>query len=290
MQPILIFGGNGQLGRDLVRVFSKNRETVVYDVDRCDITDLGAVRSVLQRESASAVVNCAAMTDVPGCEGNDALAFKVNALGAKHIAVVCEERGLDLVHISTDYVFDGQKKNPYVESDLPNPLSVYGLTKLAGEYYVANWCTRHMVVRSSGLYGIHECQGKKTNFVETMLRLAGEREVLQVVDDEILTPTSTLDLARQIKVLLDHGVHGVYHATNDGACSWFEFATTIFQMAGIDIRVERTTSASFGSPVRRPAYSVLKNQRLQNLGIDIMKPWTEALGDYFLDKKHQLTI
>lgn len=288
MQPILIFGGNGQLGRDLVRVFSGN--TAVNDVDRCDITDLEAVRRVVSHESAAAVINCAAMTDVPGCESNDALAFKVNAIGAKHVAIACEEKDLPLVHISTDYVFDGNKRDPYVESDLPNPLNVYGLTKLAGEYYVANWCTKHMIVRSSGLYGIHECQGKKTNFVEAMLRLAGQKDVVHVVDDEVLTPTYTLDLAQQIKILLDHGVHGIFHATNNGACSWYEFARAIFQMAGVGVRVERITSAAFGSPVRRPAYSVLQNQRLQNLRIDVMKPWTEALRDYFLDKNHQLTI
>lgn len=290
MQRICIFGGKGQLGKDLVRTLSGTHEVVALDVDTCDITDQSSVRDALDRHSPSTVINCAAMTDVPACETNDLAAFQINALGAKHVAMACEERSLRLVHISTDYVFDGLKRSPYVETDATQPLNVYGLTKLAGEHYVRQSCSRHYIVRSSGLYGIFECQGKKTNFVETMLRLAEKQTALRVVNDETLTPTFTLHLARQIRTLLTGDSFGTYHATNQGACSWYEFAVRIFDILGRNVEVVPVTSREFGSSVRRPPYSVLDNQALREKGLDIMPAWDQALRDYFLDKDNKLSI
>ncbi len=290
MNTIVLLGGNGQLGQDLQRVLKKDYRVLPYDLPGCDITDANRVMEIVKNDGPSVVINCAAWTDVPGCEVNDAKAFSINALGAKHVAAACARTGAKLVFVGSDYVFDGRKNSPYIETDLPGPVNVYGLTKLMGEYYVQAACERFFIVRTSGLYGIHECQGKKTNFVETMLRLAREQEVLRVVDDEVLTPTFALNLAQQIKVLMATDDYGIYHATNNGSCSWFTFARRIFEIAKINVKIEKISARDFQSSVRRPAFSVLKNRALQNRGIDFMKMWDDALKDYFLDREHKLDI
>lgn len=290
MEKILLIGANGQLGKDLIRVLSKEFNVVPVDVDKCDITDAAQVSKTFELHKPDIALSTAAWTDVPGCETNDKKAFEINALGAKYVAQACEKMSCKLLHISTDYVFDGKKNSPYVETDMPAPINVYGLSKLSGEYYVSAYCTKHFIVRTSGLYGIHPALGKKTNFVETMLNLAKEKNVIKVVDDEILTPTFTVHLAEQISVLLNTEHYGTYHATNDGACSWYQFTEKIFELANIKTKLERTTVKEFGSPVRRPAYSVLENQNLKKHGLDTMKKWQEALSDYFLDKENKLII
>lgn len=290
MQKLLLIGSNGQLGKDLIRVLSGEFDIVETDVGQCDITDARQVTELFDSSRPDVAINTAAWTDVPGCEINDKKAFEVNALGAKHVAQICERRLCKLVQISTDYVFDGKKNSPYVESDLPAPLNVYGISKLAGEYYIQAYCSRHFVVRTSGLYGIHPAVGKKTNFVETMLKLAKEREVIKVVDDEVLTPTFTIHLAQQIRTLISTEYYGIYHATNNGACSWYQFTRKIFELAQVKTILEKTSVKEFGSPVRRPMYSVLENHNLSKQGLDIMKPWEEALVDYFLDKENKLKI
>jgi dTDP-4-dehydrorhamnose reductase len=173
---------------------------------------------------------------------------------------------------------------------MPSPLNVYGVSKLAGEHYIQAYCDKHFIVRTSGLYGIHPALGKKTNFVETMLNLAKERDTIKVVDDEVLSPTFTIHLAQQIKKLMATDHYGLYHATNDGACSWYDFTKKIFEFAKVNTKLEKTSVKEFGSPVRRPAYSVLENYNLKKRGLDIMKPWEEALSDYFLDKENKLKI
>jgi dTDP-4-dehydrorhamnose reductase len=205
----------------------------------------------------------------------------VNALGARHIAGACRAIGARLIQISTDYVFDGEKKTPYTEDDPPNPLNVYGKTKLAGERYAAGAASGCIVVRTSGLYGVHQCLGKGRNFVDTMLSLAADRDVLRIVDDEILTPTFAEDLARQIRVLIDADANdGIYHATNSGECSWFDFARRIFDLSGVEIRTEPTSAAQWNAPAKRPGYSVLDNSRLRAAGLDIMPRWEDALKRY----------
>ncbi len=290
MRKTLIIGAQGQLGRDLMRILAGTCDLIPTDVDQCDITDPVRILELMKSERPDVVINTAAWTDVPGCEADDKKAFTINALGAKNVAVACGKFAAKLVHVSTDYVFDGKKTVPYVESDRPSPLNVYGISKLSGEYYVAAYCTSHVIVRTSGLYGIHPAVGKKTNFVETMLKLAKEKEVIRVVNDEILTPTFTVHLARQIKAMIDKDHYGLFHATNNGACSWFQFAEKIFELTRTPVKLEPTTVAEFGSAVRRPAYSVLRNDRLEKMGMDLMTDWDEALRDYFLDKENKLTL
>lgn len=290
MEKILLIGANGQLGKDLIRVLSRDFHIVPVDVDQCDITDAAQVQKTFELHRPDIALSTAAWTDVPGCETNDKKAFEINALGAKHVAQASETVSCKLLHISTDYVFDGKKNSPYAETDMPAPLNVYGLSKLSGEYYVSAYCTKYFIVRTSGLYGIHPALGKKTNFVETMLNLAKEKSVIKVVDDEILTPTFTVHLAEQIRVLLPTNYYGTYHATNDGACSWYQFTEKIFEFANIKTKLEKTTVKEFRSPVRRPAYSVLDNQNLKKHRLDIMKKWEAGLSDYFLDKENKLKI
>ncbi len=283
---ILLFGAGGQLGMDIQRVFNPHHDVIAVDQSDCDIRNFADVEKLLMRHKPDAVINSAGMTDVPACETQDQDAFAVNALGAKNIAKACFSVRSKLLHISTDYVFDGQKKSPYIETDIPNPVNTYGISKLTGEFYIKAYHDQYWIVRSSGLYGIHPCLGKKSNFVETMLKLSREKSELNVVDDEILTPTFTLDLARQLEVLMSTNRYGVYHITNNGSCSWHTFATKIFELSGINIPVHKTSAAAFASPVKRPPYSVLENHALKILGLDRMKSWDEALAEYFIDRKN----
>jgi len=245
-----------------------------------EIGDPAAVRATLERLRPDVVVNTAAFHNVPRCEAEEERAFALNAVAARRLAQACSALGARLVHVSTDYVFDGAKQAPYVETDRPNPLNVYGVSKLAGEYAVLNEGGRHQVVRSSGLYGIRPCRAKGGNFIDTMFKLARERPEVRVVDDEVLTPTFTADLAAQIRVLALEGPPGLFHATNQGSCSWYEFARAIFDLARLETPLLRTTVKEFQSPVRRPFYSVLENAALRAAGLDRMRPWRDALASY----------
>jgi dTDP-4-dehydrorhamnose reductase len=205
----------------------------------------------------------------------------VNGIGALNLAKVTEALGVDFVHISTDYVFDGKKQAPYIETDATNPLNVYAITKLAGEHFVSAYSSRHYIVRSCGLYGHATCRAKGTNFVEMMLKRATEQSELRVVNDEIITPTYTFHLAEQIRELVKTKAYGLYHATNNGFCSWYEFACAIFEIANVSINVTPISSKEFAAPLKRPSYSVLENEALKKLGCDIMPHWKESLRHYF---------
>ncbi len=283
---ILLFGAGGQLGKDIQRIFSGSDHVIPIAQSECDIRFFEPVKSVIDNNKPDIVINSAAMTDVPGCETQELAAFEVNALACKHLSLASKASGCSLLQISTDYVFDGNSKTPYTEDDITNPVNVYGVSKLSGEYFVKAYHDRFWIVRTCGLYGIHPNKGKKTNFVETMLKLAREKDVVRVVEDEILTPTFTLDLARQIKKLVSTNHYGVFHATNHGACSWYEFTRKIFELQSISTKLEPTTVKAFGSTVRRPAYSVLENKSLKELHIDTMSAWQNALAEYFEDRKN----
>lgn len=276
----LILGANGMLGSDLVRAFDGDGDVIPATHEDVEIADAAATRAFIEKSGAELVINTAAYHNVPKCEDNPSRAFEVNAVGAGNVAVACEAVAARLVHISTDYVFDGAKKAPYVETDLPGPLNTYAVTKLAGEHFVQAYSTRCFVVRTSGIYGIEVCRAKGANFVQKMLQLAKEKEFLKVVDDEVLTPTYTVDLAEQIRALIRSDHFGLYHITNNGFCSWYEFAKKIFELAGVDVDLRKTTSAEFPSPVQRPLYSVLENKALRALDMDQMRNWDEALGAY----------
>jgi dTDP-4-dehydrorhamnose reductase len=277
---VAIFGVAGQLGRDVASALSAH-SIVAVDHARADVRDASAVTTVVRDASPAWVINCAAMTHVDGCEADALAACDANALGAGNVARAATAAGARLVHISTDYVFDGAKRTPYLEDDTPYPVNVYGFSKLAGEWAVRADGPRHVIVRTSGLYGAHPCRGKGGNFVETMLARARAGGVLRVVADEVLTPTFTADLAAQIRLLIERDAPaGVYHATNAGACSWFEFAQEIVRLVGLGAPVEPIGAAEWKSPARRPSYSVLDNHALASLEMDVMPDWHDALRRY----------
>jgi dTDP-4-dehydrorhamnose reductase len=237
------------------------------------------------------VLNTAASHRVDEIERDPAPAFRVNAVAVHHLARACARHGARLVHFSTDYVFGGDRPGPYAESAPAAPLSAYGTSKLAGEYLVRQASERHVVVRSSGLYGVAGSSGKGGNFVETMLRLAREGRPIRVVDDQVLAPTYTVDLADAVgRLLALDPPGGIYHLTNAGACSWLAFARRIFDLAGLAPDLGPTTSAEFGAPARRPANSVLLNTRAAALGLPPLRPWDDALRAYLAAKGHLRTI
>ena len=269
---ILVVGSKGMLGQELMGLYGSAARGV--DVEDIDITDLGSVQRVLVTLKPRIVINAAAFTDVDACQTDAELALQVNGEGVAHLAMITKEIGALLVQVSTDYVFDGRKNAPYQEDDAPAPLSVYGESKLAGEMNV-KFNPEHLIVRTQWLYGL----GGK-NFVETMLRLAGERSELTVVDDQIGAPTWTYDLALAIKALIDKGCRGTYHAANSGFVSWNGFAREIFQQSGLAITVNPMSTEQLGRPAPRPLYSVLDCSKLAEDTGFVAEPWQEALKRY----------
>jgi dTDP-4-dehydrorhamnose reductase len=269
---ILVIGANGMLGHDLMATLTGDVRGL--DLPDIDITSLESVRRVLLTLKPAIIVNAAAYTDVDGCEANVETAMAVNGEGVGLLALTAREIGAKLVQISTDYVFNGGKGSPYVEDDPQEPLSIYGESKLAGELNAA-MAPEWLIVRTQWLYGIH---GK--NFVETMLRLAGEKSELAVVDDQIGSPTFTKDLAVAIKALLDKGCSGTYHAANSGFCSWNEFAKAIFAAEGLPVTVNGMTTAELNRPATRPLYSTLDCSKLTADTGYQPRHWQEALGEY----------
>jgi dTDP-4-dehydrorhamnose reductase len=280
---IAVIGANGQLGTDLCRAFGASGEEVVaLNHDDIEVSDRTSVADALSKAQAEVVVNTSAMHNVPQCEEEPEKTFHVNAIGARNLAQVCNELDALLVQISTDYVFDGKKGKPYVEGDRPLPLNVYGNSKLAGEHFIQSLSNNYFILRVSGLYGTHPCRAKGLNFVELMLKLAKEREEVRVVDDEVLTPTFTEDIADQLVKLL-HGTdrYGLYHATAEGSCSWYEFAREIFSISESSVALHKASPGEFPVKVRRPDYSVLENKALKELNLNRMPHWKEGLKKYF---------
>jgi dTDP-4-dehydrorhamnose reductase len=277
---LLVTGAAGMLGHDVRRVAERaGHELVLVDLPELDITDAAAVDAFFRSERPEGIINCAAWTDVDGAETKQDLAYAVNATGAGNLARAAAEIGTSLLHISTDYVFDGVaprdgdgRPRPYVESDPTGPRSVYGQTKLDGERQVLVACARHTVVRTAWLYGV---DGR--NFVDTMLRLAGERDAVQVVDDQVGSPTWSGHLAPAVLGLLEREVSGLVHLTGAGAVSWNGFAHEIFRQAEVDCRVEPVGSEQLARAAPRPAFSVLESQREDVLP---MPPWQDGLAGY----------
>lgn len=282
MSTVAIVGANGQLGSDCSRAFEEEGFAVhALDHDGLDIADDGAVRRAIESLKPDVIVNTAAMHNVEACEADPARAFQVNGIGARNLAIAAEAHGARLIHVSTDYVFDGGKPSPYTEEDAARPLNVYGNTKLAGEFFVQAESRRGVVVRTSALYGQSPCRAKGgLNFVRLMLKLARERGEVKVVRDEFVSPTNTLHLARQLVALAGCGDAGVFHATSAGECSWFDFADAIFTLTGTTTKLLPASSSDFPAKVRRPAYSVLVNSRLQKGGLDRMPHWHDSLAAF----------
>jgi dTDP-4-dehydrorhamnose reductase len=278
---VAIIGARGQLGRELVKVFGPG--CTPLDIEEVDIREPVGLRRVLETCGPSVVINTAAYHNVPECEKDPGRAFAVNAVGVKNLRDICLALDLALVHISTDYVFDGRKSVPYTEEDVPNPLSAYGVSKLAGEFF-ARQVPVHYVVRLSGLFGVAGSVAKGgTNFVKLMLEAARTRDRVAVSSNIFFSPTYAPDAAVRIREILEAGSPpGVYHVTNDGACSWHEFAAEIFSRAGAAIKLEaRIETPELEGGLRRPLYSVLRSLKARPL-----RPWQEALGDYLREEEH----
>jgi dTDP-4-dehydrorhamnose reductase len=280
---IAIIGADGQLGTDLSNALEHtDHELVTLTIEHIDIGDMNSVTQVLTEHAPQMVINTAAFHDVPKCESEPDTAFHVNGIGARNVAMVCNEIDATLMHISTDYVFDGAKKAPYVETDRPVPLNVYANTKLSGEHFVESIAKKFYILRVSGIYGKAPCIGKGgNNFVELMLKLSKTRPEIRVVDDEFLTPTSTVEVARQvIKVIDTAPENGLYHCTAEGSCSWYEFAKEIFDITKPDIKFNKALPGEFKVDVNRPTYSVLENKNLKDKGINVLRHWKEGLREY----------
>lgn len=267
---VLVTGAGGQLGQELVEMLpERGHQVVSFSHSELNVANAEAVKRGMEEHTPDLVINAAAYTNVDGCETNVDEAYSANALGPRNLAVCCEHLDCELLHVSTNYVFDGEGEKPYEPFDLPNPTSVYARTKLSGEEYVKNLCSRWYVVRSAGVYG------EGHNFVRTMLRVAGERDTLKVKDDEYVSPTYARDLAGGILKVLDSGLYGLYHVTNSGSCSWYEFAREIFQLTGTEVEVIPVSASEYPLPADRPLNGVLSS-----LGSPKLRHWREGLEEY----------
>jgi dTDP-4-dehydrorhamnose reductase len=279
---IAVIGADGQLGVDVVNAFVRHGDEV-RSLTHADIelSNIDSVSNRLKELHPGVVVNTAAMHHVENCEREPQKAFAVNGLGARNLALVSREIDATLVHLSTDYVFDGAKQSPYEESDLARPLNVYGNTKLSGEHFVRGMWDKHFVLRTSAIYGKSPCRAKGgLNFVELMLKLARERGKVRVVDSEFVTPTRTTEIAQQIVALSRCDAYGLYHATAEGSCSWHAFAGEIFRLTNTQVALEVAGPNEFPAKVPRPVYSVLENRGLKSRGLNIFRPWQDGLREY----------
>ncbi|HVN79327.1 MAG TPA: dTDP-4-dehydrorhamnose reductase [Terriglobia bacterium] len=282
---ILLIGAHGQLGSDLELALS-HHQVIGSTHETLDVIRSEQVRETVETTRPQIIINTSAFHKVDVCESEVMRSFEVNAYGVRNLALAARDTDAALVHFSTDYVFDGNTSKPYTEEDAPNPVNVYGVSKLAGEKMLRFLWRRSFVIRTCGLYGHAGSSGKGGNFVEMMIRKARNQESIRVVDDQRLTPTSTRELARKVVELIETDHYGLYHITSNGECSWYEFAKKIFELQGIRADLAPTSSQDYHSPARRPAYSVLANARLQQLSMDDLKPWETALQEYLEDRPH----
>ncbi|MDO5848659.1 MAG: dTDP-4-dehydrorhamnose reductase [Methanobrevibacter sp.] len=272
---ILITGSNGMLGHDLIEVFHEDNVLINTTSKTLDITNRDDVINFIGKEKPDVVINSAAYTNVDDCETNQEMAYAVNGDGVKNLALACKETDSVLVHISTDYVFKGDKDTPRLENDELGPMSIYGKSKLKGEEAILSILDKYFIIRTAWLYG---CNGG--NFPKTMLELAKEHDTLTVVYDEVGSPTYTLDLAKAISELIKTDNYGIYHVTNSDSCSWFEFAKLIFELADVDVEVTPVTAKEFARPAPRPSYSVLDNRKWVENGFEPLRSYKDAIKDY----------
>ena len=272
---ILITGSNGMLGHDLENVLKDKHELILTTSKTLDITDKDKTMEIIKENNPDIVINSAAYTDVDGCETNQDLAYAVNGQGVENLALACREIDCPLVHVSTDYVFDGTARDPIPEDGEIGPISVYGKSKLMGEQAIEEILDKYFIVRTAWLYGIN---GK--NFPKTMLELAENHPEITVVYDEVGTPTYTPDLAYGISQLIETDFYGIYHLTNSGSCSWCEFARYIFEIAERDVNVIPVTASEFSRPAPRPSYSVLMNKKWIENGFEPLRDYKEAISEY----------
>jgi dTDP-4-dehydrorhamnose reductase len=280
----LVIGARGQLGQDLLPALEAFDAIGLGHAD-VEVADGDSVLRAVRAHQPSVVINTSAYHRVDEVESEPERAFAVNAVGARNVALAAKEVDASLVHLSTDYVFSGKSRRPYVENDAPEPANVYGVSKLAGELLIRYAWPKHFVVRTSGLYGIAGASGKGGNFVETMLRLAREGRDVRVVNDQTVSPTYTVHLARQIAALVGTTSYGLYHATAQDECTWLAFAERIFELSGSHPRtLSPQSTAESGAKATRPAYSVLDNAALRANGLDLMPSWKDGLAAYLAER------
>ena len=276
---ILVTGSQGMLGTDLCRILMDSSEYQVsgIDIQEADITSKNAIDSYLKEKPFDIIIHCAAYTDVDGSEKEPELAYAINGKGTENIALLAQRLGAKLVYISTDFVFDGNKNEPYIESDIPNPISAYGKSKLVGEQYVQQLLTEYYLIRTSWLYGKHH-----KNFVDTILSKAKEGELLRVVNDQLGSPTYSIDLAIAIKNLIKTEKFGIYHISNSGICSWYDIACEILKIEMIDdkVKVVPITSEELGRLANRPKYSKLDTTKYEQTTGQSLRPWQDAVKEY----------
>jgi dTDP-4-dehydrorhamnose reductase len=283
---IACIGADGQLGTDLTRLIENlNHDYFPLTENEIDVTNLKLTRKVITGIQPDIIINTAAYHRVDECEDNPEKAFLVNTVGARNVSITCKENDCAHMFFSTDFVFDGKKKEPYTEADKPNPQSVYAISKFAGEAVVRITAPRYYIIRPCGLYGVAGSLGKGGNFVETMIKLALQGTPLRVVNDQIVTPTYTVDLAQKVLELVPTEEYGIYHMTNTGGCSWYEFAKTIFELTNLEAQVTPVSSQKWAAKAKRPSYSVLDNQHLREIGLEDMRHWKDALAAYLEERK-----
>lgn len=280
---VLVTGAKGQLGSDLLCELSKrNIESVGIDIEDLDITDAAATKKVIEdinnKTKLDAIIHCAAYTAVDAAEDNEAIVTKINAEGTKNIAEVAKTLDVAMMYISTDYVFDGEGKRPWEPDDKRAPLNVYGMAKYKGELYVEELVKKYFIVRISWVFGLHG-----NNFIKTMLRLGKERGAVSVVNDQIGSPTYTPDLSRLLADMIVTDKYGRYHATNEGLCSWYDFAVEIFKQANLDVAVTPVSSDAFPVKAKRPHNSRMDKSKLTENGFKLLPTWQDALGRYLLE-------
>jgi dTDP-4-dehydrorhamnose reductase len=277
---ILVTGGNGQLGSDIVDIFKPIHQVFAFGRDALDITNIELVKRIAREIKPDVIIHAAAYTAVDQAESDSEAAFEVNAYGTRNVAMAAQDIGAKLVYISTDYVFDGSNEEPYSEYDVPSPLGVYGKSKYAGEQYAASLCSSHFIVRTSWMYGAYG-----NNFVKTMIRLGKEGKSFRVVNDQTGSPTYTVDLVNFLLELIESNQFGLYHATNVGQCTWFDLAKAIFEILEMnDVIVEPCSTEEFPRPAARPHNSVLGHSAINQNGFTDLPPWREALGNFLTAK------
>ncbi|MCF8428764.1 MAG: dTDP-4-dehydrorhamnose reductase [Bacteroidia bacterium] len=282
MKKILIIGAKGQLGSDINTCLRNNNyKTLTPNHEELDITNFEKVKEYILKNKPEIIINTAAYHHVDKCEEFPFLATLINSNAPTYISKLCKEINCKFIHFSTDYVFDGAKGKPYVETDLPNPLNVYGKSKYEGEKEILKANDHALIIRVSALYGVNPCRAKNgLNFIQLMLKLASERDEITVVGDEYVSPTATFDIANILPEIIAKDLSGIVHLTSEGACSWYEFAKEIMDYTNTNINIKQVPSSHFPAKTPRPKYSVLENQTLKNNGIKSMPHWRDALHIY----------
>jgi len=288
IKKILLIGTDGQLGTDLRKVIDKNYELLCPSIEELDIVQFSKTKEYIHQNHPDLIINTAAFHQVDECEKDPQTSFLVNTSAVKNLADVCKELDILLVHISTDYVFGlaKERRTPYTEQDLPAPVNIYGISKLAGEYCINYALKKYFIIRPAGLFGVAGAKGKGGNFIETMLKLAKDRGEVKVKNDEFTSPTYTKELAESIAQLIKTNKYGVYHITSQGECSWYEFAQKIFELTDTKVNCQPVSSDEFPTIAKRPCYSVLDNKHLREIGLDKISHWKDALKKYLREKGH----